>query len=1015
MASYVPLWCKSNFSFLEGASHPDELVEHAHELGLSAMALTDRDGVYGIVRAHSKAHELGLKLIVGSELSLDEGCTLVALVQNRKGYGQLCQLISQGRLRCPKGQSILHWEEILKNHSDLILLVRDPKSFSKLGALKECFGDRLYLMVARHREAIEANREATLRQMAHRYNIPTVASHEVLYHTPSRQSLQDVLTCIRHGKNIYEIGRLTHPNHEHSLKSPVAFEKLFADDLLSIDRTREVASRCQFSLNDLRYRYPSEKLPSGQSSLEYLRDLSYEGARKRYGSSVPGDVFQQLKKELQVIEDLEYSGYFLTMYEIVQFCQAQNILCQGRGSAANSVVCYCLQITAVDPIRLGLLFERFISKERAEPPDIDLDIEHDRREEVIQHVYEKYGRTHAAMVATIIRYRRKSAIRDVGKALKFSETALEKLSKISAREEAFHSEMIQRAGLNSAQVSVQKFLELTEEILDFPRHLSIHPGGFLLGHEPINTLVPIENGTMADRSVIQWDKDDLETLKLFKLDLLGLGALNVVHRSFDLIAQHYKQSYSLATVPPKDQATYDMICKGDTVGVFQIESRAQMSMLPRLRPRQYYDLVIEISLVRPGPITGGMVHPYLRRRNGEEPIDYPHPTLIPVLKKTLGIPLFQEQVMRLAVVAADYTPGEADQLRRDMAAWKSSGRIERHRQRLIARMHEKGIERQFAERVFEQIRGFGEYGFPESHAASFALIAYATAWLKRHYPAAFLCGLLNAQPMGFYSPATLIEDAKRHQVEVLPICVQRSQWECTLEKQDHTFAVRMGLCYVRSLSSKEAQKIIEIQSSNHTMDSFMAQVQLNEQTLRHLNDCGAFECFHSNRRAMLWEIKNEAGATALPFNHSSRARFPSLTHFEKVRWDYENSFHSTRGHPLEDLRATLQSQGLCSAHQVQNSKSGKFVRYAGLVICRQRPGTAGGVVFLTLEDETGFVNVVVWQNVFEKYSILAKTASFLGVSGKLQVDSGVVHLVANSLWHPKVSSKMTHQKSRDFC
>ena len=444
------------------------------------MALTDRDGVYGMVRAHTKAHELGLKLIVGSELSLEGGGTVVALVQNRKGYAQLCQLISQGRLRCPKGQSVLHWEELLQDHCGIILSVRDARAFSKLGPLKECYEDRLYLMVARHREAIEANREATLRKMARQYSIPTVASSEVLYHTPSRQALQDVLTCIRHGKNIYEIGNLTHPNHEHSLKSPVAFEKLFADDLLSIDRTREISSRCNFSLNDLRYRYPSEKLPSGQSSLEYLRDLSYEGAQKRYGSSVPSDVFRQLEKELQVIEELEYSGYFLTMYEIVQFCQEQDILCQGRGSAANSVVCYCLQITAVDPIRLGLLFERFISKERAEPPDIDLDIEHNRREEVIQHVYEKYGRTHAAMVATIIRYRRKSAIRDVGKALKLSETVLEKLSKVSAYEEAFHSEMVQRVGLNSAQVSVQKFLELTEEILDFPRHLSIHPGGFFL-------------------------------------------------------------------------------------------------------------------------------------------------------------------------------------------------------------------------------------------------------------------------------------------------------------------------------------------------------------------------------------------------------------------------------------------------------------------------------------------------------------------------------------------------------
>jgi error-prone DNA polymerase len=605
---------------------------------------------------------------------------------------------------------------------------------------------------------------------------------EVLYHTPSRRRLQDVLACVRHGVTLAAAGRRIRPNAEHDLKSPAAFHALFADDPAAIERTREVAARCAFRLDQIVYRYPSERLPEGKTTAEWLAELTFAGARERYGGAIPDAVAAQLDKELRLIEELDYCGYFLTMWEIVRFCREREILCQGRGSAANSAVCYCLGITAIDPVRMGLLFERFLSRERAEPPDIDLDIMHERREEVIQHVYEKYGRDHAAMVANVIRYRARSAVRDVGKALGLPETALARLTKLLSRSSEIAPAALAQAGLDPEAPAHRHLRELATELCDFPRHLSIHPGGFLLGHEPVIDLVPVENATMPGRTVIQWDKTDIEALGLFKVDLLGLGALSHLDRCLRLIAKHRGVAYSMATLPPDDPATFAMICRADTVGVFQIESRAQMAMLPRLRPQKFYDLAIEVSIIRPGPITGGMVHPYLRRRRKEEPVTYPHPSLIPVLQKTLGVPLFQEQVIRVAMVAADYTPGEADQLRRDMAAWRRSGRIEQHRERLVSRMVAKGIAPEFAERVFQQIRGFGEYGFPESHAASFALISYATAWLKCHYPAEFICALLNAQPMGFYAPSTIVEDARRHKVEVRPVDVRTSGWDCTLEQ-----------------------------------------------------------------------------------------------------------------------------------------------------------------------------------------------------------------------------------------
>jgi error-prone DNA polymerase len=723
------------------------------------------------------------------------------------------------------------------------------------------------------------------------------------------------------------------------------------------------------------------------------------------------------------------------MWEIVRFCKENGILCQGRGSAANSAVCYCLGITAIDPVRMDLLFERFISKERAEPPDIDLDIEHERREEVIQHVYEKYGRERAAMVAVVIRYRPKSAVRDVGKVLGIPERSCDRLARLLSRFDGVPEEKFEQAGIALDVPLHRHFAWLSQEILDFPRHLSIHPGGFLLGHEPIAKLVPIENGTMPGRTVIQWDKNDVEALGLFKVDLLGLGALTHLHLCFDLLKKHRGMELDMARIPPDDPATFEMICRAQTVGVFQIESRAQMAMLPRLKPKSFYDLVVEVSIVRPGPITGGMVHPYLRRRNGDEEVSYPHPSLEPVLKKTLGVPLFQEQVMKLAVVAADYTPGEADQLRRDMAAWRKAGKIERHRTKLISRMEKKGIEREFAERVFEQIRGFGEYGFPESHAASFALISYATAWLRCHYPAEFVCGLLNAQPMGFYTPATIVEDAKRMGVEMRPVDIMTSGWNCILEEREKGhFAVRMGLRFVKGVGQGDFERISdfairrrqgfggqEASSDGHcdylSISSVVHRTGLDVGVLLTLAESGAFDGFGLTRRQAMWEIR---GAVRERHDKIKLARtskgpvFDPLGSFEIVGWDYISSGHSVRGHPLASLRPQLDAMGLLNARALRTIKDGSRVRYAGMVICRQHPSTAGGVTFMTLEDETGFVNLVIWRDVFKKFEVIAKTAPFLGISGKIQAKEGVVHLIVEKFWVPGLNLTPETAGSRDF-
>ena len=1055
--SYAALWCKSNSSFLEGASHPEELVAEAHTLGLGAIAITDRDGVYGIVRAWEKARELGCPLILGAEVTVREAAgtsTIVLLVQNRQGYAHLCRLITAGRLRSEKGQSVVSWDEVCAHADGLValwggdrsLLVRDEaglktcatsasgvaapgvaQDFSPAEILREAFGDRLYAMAARHHRDTEKSEEARLRAHAARLGLPVVAAVEVLYHTPARRDLQDVLTCIRHGVTLGTAGRLTKPNAEHALKSPAAFARLFADDPAAVARTIEVAARCAFSLSEIRYRYPSEHHPNGMTSFAWLRQLTLDGARRRYNGEVPAAVAAQIEKELDLIDALDYCGYFLTMYEVVEFCRAKEILCQGRGSAANSVVCFCLGITAVDPTRVDLLFERFLSKDRQEPPDIDLDIMHERREEVIQYVYDKYGRNHAAMVANVIRYRSRSAVRDVGRAFGIPDASLDRVAGLLSHT-SLTPEVLRLAGLDPAATVYAHVLRIAREILEFPRHLSIHPGGFLLGHEPVHDLVPIENGRMPGRTVIQWDKNDVEAVGLFKVDLLGLGALTQMDLAFRLLKEHRHIDVSMATIPDDDGATFDMICRGETVGVFQIESRAQMAMLPRLRPRTYYDLVIEVSIVRPGPITGGMVHPYLRRRQGIERVIYPHACLEPVLKKTLGVPLFQEQVMRIAVVAADYTPGEADQLRRDMAAWRRSGRIEQHHERLVTRMQRKGIPADFAERIFQQIRGFGEYGFPESHAASFALISYASAYLRCHYPSEFTCALLNAQPMGFYAVSTIVEDAKRQGVDVRPVDVVQSDWNCILEgsvrlKPDPTdFAVRMGLRFVKRLSEPEGARMVaaRVEQPFASIDDVVRRARLDAGAVTALTEAGAFDAFSQSRRDALWNVRPLVldARTPLPLltpgDADERPAFEPLTPFELVAWDYQASSHSTRGHPLASVRDALSARGIPDARAVTELPDGTRASYAGLVICRQRPGTASGVTFMTLEDETGFVNLVIWERVFDAFPVLARTASFLGVTGTIQKQDGVGHLVVQKLWEPRIGALPESIHSRDF-
>ncbi|MCH9692962.1 MAG: error-prone DNA polymerase [Gammaproteobacteria bacterium] len=1007
-SGYAELHALSNFTFLRGASDPEELVAKAVELGYEALAITDECSMSGVVRAHAAAKEHGLrKLIIGSELRLCNGRKIVVLVQNRRGYATLCQLISNARRAAKKGSyelTRLDFENGLPGC--LVLWVPDPGMSLDVEDhwLRETFRDRLWIAVELLADGRQHEQLERLREESRRLRLPLVASGDVHMHVRSRRIVQDALTAIRVCTTIDQAGFALYPNGERHLRPLPVLQRVYPDDLLA--ESLRIADAIQFSLDELQYEYPDELVPQGHTSASYLRQLTEEGMQNRWPDGAPARVVSLVEHELQLIAELEYESYFLTVQDIVAFAREQKILCQGRGSAANSAVCFCLGITEVDPGRMQVLVERFISKERNEPPDIDVDFEHERREEVIQYIYAKYGRERAALAATVITYRPRSALRDVGKVLGLSELQIGRLSRSMQWWDGHKVDdgRILEAGLDPDSPIITRLLYLVGEIIGFPRHLSQHVGGFVISDAPLYELVPIENATMPDRTVIQWEKNDLEDLGLLKVDVLGLGMLTAIRRSFDLIRDFDGRDYTLATVPAEDPLVYDMICDGDTMGVFQIESRAQMAMLPRLKPRCYYDLVIEVAIIRPGPIQGDMVHPYLRRRNGEEAVDYPSEAVKGVLQRTLGVPIFQEQVMQLAVVAAGFTPGEADQLRRAMAAWKRRGGLGPFEEKLVNGMRERGYDESFARQIFQQILGFGEYGFPESHSASFALLVYVSCWLKRHTPAAFTCALLNSQPMGFYSASQLVQDLRRHGVEVRAVDINRSAWDCSLERNDAGAAVlRLGLRQVKGLSEEAGQRIVLARQSGayDRVQSLLERAALDRRELGQLASAGALKTISGDRHRARWAVSGAEKPMPL---------FPSMERYEatpllkqptegqNIVADYQTTGLTLERHPMCLLRTKLDRYDYVTSQHLPGMRSGQRLHVAGLVITKQRPGTASGVTFVTLEDEFGQINLVVWKQVAEHYRAALLNARLMGISGELQIEGKVIHVIANRLF-----------------
>ena len=1208
---YAELHAKTNFSFLEGASHPDELAARAAELGIAALAVTDRNTLAGVVRAHAAAKELGLQLVIGAQIDLVDAPSVVLWTTDRASYGRLARLITHGRRQAPKGEfrltfdelagyadgllcgvlrqagdwreqaggwrpeaggrketqgvregeapaepgtqadarhpngsapgsaggssptptqytsektssltrsaseeeqttasadspslalraSIhphlkLHWQDasatqqlkgdihlregeapaepgtqasarhpsrsapgsaggssptLARSASEQSLLARSASEEEQTAAssdspsltlrasiyrppasslqppasFRDLFGDRAYLIAELSKGPDDEEELSRLMALSRETRLPLVAAGDVHYHARCRLALQDVLTAIRWGVTVAAAGERLFPNAERYLKSPQEMVERFAAAPEAIARTLEIAARSTFSLDELRYEYPEELAPPGETPLEYLTRLAWSGARKRYPEGIPEKVRGLLEHELKLIAELRYEAYFLTVFDMVRFARRRNILCQGRGSAANSAVCYCLGVTAVDPARLDLLFERFVSRERNEAPDIDVDFEHERREEVLQYLYDKYGRDRAGMTAEVITYRPRSAVRDVGKALGLSLDRVDVLAKSLEGHRAADNRLEERAGdagLDPDSFLGRRLLNLVGELVGFPRHLGQHVGGMVMTRGPLCELVPIENAAMADRTVIEWNKDDLDELGILKVDCLSLGMLTAIRKCFALVREHAGRELTLATVPPEDREVYRMIGRADTMGVFQIESRAQMSMLPRLRPRSFYDLVIEVAIVRPGPIQGNMVHPYLRRRAGEEEVTYPNDEIRQVLEKTLGVPLFQEQAMRLAVVAAGFTPGEADQLRRAMGAWRRTGVIEQFRAKLLAGMQTKGLSQQFAENVFNQIRGFGEYGFPESHAASFALLVYVSSWLKCYYPAAFTAALINSQPMGFYAPAQLVRDLREHGVEVRAADVNASRWDCTLEEG----ALRLGLRLIRGLSETHAQAIEQARQAGpfRGWDDFSRRTRLSRAVMSRLATADAFGSLSLNRRGALWQaLAEESSPQKLPLFESIEpddepaAPLPPLELADEVVADYRTAGMSLKAHPIQFHRPRLETLGIVPAVRLATHPRDRHVRVAGIVLVRQRPSTAKGITFVTLEDETGVANLIIRQDVWQRFYRVARTAAALIAHGRLQRHGRVIHVLVSKLEDLSEQLRGLGTQSRDF-
>jgi len=1022
---YVELHCKTNFSFLEGASHPDELVNQATMRGYAGLAITDRNSVAGVVRTHVAAKKVGLKLMIGAEVTLADASPVLLWAMNREGYGRLCRLLTRGRRLAPKGECHLGFADVAEHSDGLLLGVLLPLArdlSSDLPRWRDAFPDRTYAVAELHRGPCDARRLGQWQRAAQAARVPLVAAGDVHYHHANRRYLQDVLTAVRLKTTVAELGARRFPNGERRLRPLDELISLFTPCPDAVSRTAEVADRCTFSLDELRYDYPEELCPGDETPISYLTRLTLAGARDRYPDGVPAKVQQLIEHELEIINDLNYPAYFLTVWDLVRFARSQGILCQGRGSAANSAVCYCLGVTSVDPDRIDVLFERFISRERDEAPDIDIDFEHQRREEVIQYVYEKYGRDRAGMTAELITYRPRSAVRDVGKALGLSLDRVDALAKAIGHVE-IGDELdlrFREAGVDPASRLSRQLIYLVGQILGFPRHLSQHVGGMVLSNSPLCELVPIENASMPGRTVVQWDKDDLDALGILKVDCLALGMLSAIRRALDLLREHSGQSLTLATIPPEDPATYTMIQQADTIGAFQIESRAQMSMLPRLKPKEFYDLVIEVAIVRPGPIQGDMVHPYLRRRSGQEPVEYPSEAVRNVLQKTLGVPLFQEQAMKLVVVAAGFTPGEADQLRRAMGAWRRVGVIEQFEGKLIGGMLANGYSEEFARNVFRQIEGFGSYGFPESHAVSFALLAYVSAWIKCHHPAVFLTSLLNSQPMGFYAPAQLVTDARAHGVEVRPVDVNRSEWDSTLERreEDGNLVVRLGWSLVKGLSQSAAESLVRARQSGPftSFSDFVGRTGFTTAMLSRLASADAFRSLGLNRRPALWQSLAPPSSEPLFANLSDEPPppLPRLSAAQEVIHDYHAQGLSLRGHPFAALRPSLRAQRIVTAVELQTLDADRSYQVAGLVLLRQRPGTAKGVTFMTIEDETGTVNLIVWRDVWERYRRVARQAQAVVVTGQLQRQDGVIHIIVKRLKDMTTDVVNVGQASRDF-
>ncbi|MBS0263532.1 MAG: error-prone DNA polymerase [Planctomycetes bacterium] len=1080
---YAELHCRTNFSFLEGASHADELVQTAHALGYQALAITDRNSLAGIVRAHTAAKSAGLKLLVGAEITPLDAPPLVLLATDRAAYGRLCRLLTRGRRNAPKGECRLTLVDIAEHAAGLLagVLLRPylaehhsprvnpdnspgdrlgesdravsalPSASATLQRYREIFGDRGYALAELHHGPDDRRLLARMQHLANECRLPLVAANDVHYHEPQRRFLGDVLTAIREGCSVAELGYRRFPNAERYLKPPAQLAELFAGCPQALARTIEIASRCSFSLDELRYEYPEELSPPGVTPLAYLTQLTWQGARDRYPQGLSDKVRMLIEHELALIAELHYEAYFLTVYDLVKFARSRGILCQGRGSAANSAVCYCLGVTSVDPDRIDVLFERFISKERNEAPDIDVDFEHARREEVIQYVYDKYGRDRAAMTAEVICYRSKSAVREVGKALGLSLDRVDALAKSFEHysDDARLARRFREAGFAPESRIGRQLAALIRQILDFPRHLSQHVGGLVITRGALCELCPIENASMPGRTVIEWDKDDLDALGILKVDCLALGMLTAIHKCFDFVEQCHQRPLTLANIPAEDPAVYDMVSQADTMGVFQIESRAQMAMLPRLRPREFYDLVIEVAIVRPGPIQGDMVHPYLRRRSGEEPVEFPDERIQAVLQKTLGVPIFQEQAMRLAVVAAGFTPGEADQLRRAMGAWRRPGVIDQFHKKLNEGMLAHGYSAEFADRLFRQIRGFGEYGFPESHAASFALLVYVSAWLKRYYPAAFAAALINSQPMGFYAPAQLIADARKHGVTVLSADVNFSHWDCTLESPPDTTTapdaspdtvetggpaghttgsllpgastcpLRLGLRLIAGLSPAHAERIVAARGDRPfgSLADFSRRTGLSNSVLTRLSRADAFRSLAPDRRSALWQ--SLPVQQTLPLfddvaDHEPVASLPALSPLEEVVADYRTQGLSLRDHPVKFVRPRLTELRAISSAELSQRQHNERVCVAGLVLMRQRPSTASGITFVTLEDETGIVNLIVHPTIWERYHQAARRAQALLARGTVQRRHEVIHVYVQRLQDLGPLLADASVKSRDF-